>query len=276
MNSRSHFPMEKPLRVQAIEWLFPLRFLFARLTRFAPLRKLINKWCFEHDDMVYVPKDITITSHRHIAPPESLVVPSRLVEHFVEQAQYHWIMNFCICRDANGCQDYPSELGCLFLGEATRRIDPRLGRPVNKEEALEHLRACREAGLVHLIGRNKLDSVWLQVKPEEKLMTICNCCPCCCLWLILPCLDKEIGKKVAKMPGVEVAVGKACVGCGTCVPVCFVGAITIQGGRAVIGTACRGCGRCAEVCPEEAISVSISPTAVDQAIERIGKMVDIR
>ncbi|MDD3492245.1 MAG: 4Fe-4S binding protein [Candidatus Thermoplasmatota archaeon] len=267
--------MKKPLHVRLLETFFPLRFFLARLTRFAPLRKIINKLYFEHDDMVYVPRDTVIAVNRDVTPPESLVVPSRLVEHFVEEASHRWIMNFCICRDANQCWDYPQELGCLFLGEASQHIDPRLGRPASREEALEHLRKCREAGLVHLIGRNKLDAAWLKVEPEDRLMTICNCCPCCCLWLMLPHLDEEISSKVAKMPGVEVTVGPECTGCGTCVEVCFMGAITLEDGRAVIGADCRGCGRCAELCPQGAIEVSISQEALDRARDRIASRVDI-
>jgi heterodisulfide reductase subunit A-like polyferredoxin len=92
---------------------------------------------------------------------------------------------------------------------------------------------------------------------------------------MLPHLDEHLSSKVAKMPGVEVTVSDACVGCGTCTETCFVEAITIRDNRAIIDAACRGCGRCAEACPQEAIQVTISPTAVDQTIARIGKTVDI-
>jgi len=74
-------------------------------------------------------------------------------------------MDWCICRKSTKCEDYPIELGCLFLGEATLKIDPRLGHRATKQEALEHVQKCRDAGLVHLIGRNKLDSVWLNAQP---------------------------------------------------------------------------------------------------------------
>ena len=84
-------------------------------------------------------------------------------------------------------------------------------------------RRCR-AGLVHLIGRNKLDSVWLGAGPSHKLMTICNCCPCCCLWRMIPQLDPAIGAKVTRMPGVSVTVTDRCAGCGTCAAgICFCG-----------------------------------------------------
>ena len=267
--------MKRPLHVRMLETFFPFRFFLARLTRFAPLRKIITKLYFEHDDMLYVPKDTVIAMNKNIMPPESLVVPSRLVEHFVEQASHRWIMNFCICREANHCQDYPQGLGCLFLGEASQHIDSRLGHPASKEEALEHLHKCREVGLVHLIGRNKLDAAWLKIQPDDKLMTICNCCPCCCLWLMLPVLDPRLSAKVNKMPGVEVTVSDTCIGCGTCLTTCFVNAITLEKNRAVISSDCRGCGRCAEACPNGAIHVTISDDTIETVKRRIAKNVDV-
>ena len=187
------------------------------------------------------------------------------------------IMNACICRDANQCQDYPIDLGCLFLGEAALGINPQLGRRVTKENALEHVRRCREAGLVHLIGRNKLDTVWLGVGPGDKLLTVCNCCPCCCLRRVLPHVAPRISAKVTRMDGVTVAVSDRCVGCGTCTRgICFVDAIQMIDHRAAISDACRGCGRCVSVCPEEAIEISIEyDQFVEQSIARISPLVDV-
>jgi ferredoxin len=199
------------------------------------------------------------------------------VEHFVEEARYHWIMDTCICRDASHCQDYPVDLGCLFLGEAVLGINPKLGRLVTREEALAHVRRCHDAGLVHTIGRNKLDTVWLGVGPGDRLMTICNCCPCCCLWRMLPQLDPEIAAKVTRMPGVTVSVTEQCAGCGTCTQgVCFVDAIHLNEQRAVITDACRGCGRCVTACPENAIELSIDDRQfVARSIRELSSLVDV-
>jgi hypothetical protein len=187
-------------------------------------------------------------------------------------------MDRCICRDAEGCRDYPIDLGCLFLGEAAAGINPKLGRPVTQAEALAHVARAREAGLVHIIGRNKLDTVWLGVGPGQRLMTICHCCPCCCLYGILPHLAPHIGANVTAMPGVDVAVTDACTGCGICTrDVCFVEAIRLVDGRAEIAAGCRGCGRCLEACPQGAIELRIEDDAfVSKAIAELSAGVDVR
>jgi ferredoxin len=267
--------------VNLIKKAYPSRFRVARLTRLPMIGRIVDDGLFEGDDIIYLPRDAVIPTAIHvdqpIENPGDMALPSQVVEHFIEQASYHWIMDSCICRDASHCEDYPIDLGCLFLGEAVLHINPQLGRRVTKEEALIHVQRCREAGLVHLIGRNKLDSIWLGARPSHKLLTICNCCPCCCLWKVIPHLSPSIGDKVSKMPGVTVTVTDRCVGCGTCTQdVCFVDAIHLENGHAFISNACRGCGRCVEVCPERAIELSIDDARfVENTIARLSPLVDV-
>jgi len=263
--------------VKLIKKGFPGRFLIAELTKVPIIGRILDHWLFEGDNIMYLPRDQVIQINKPVGMTEEMVLPSQVVEYFVEKANYHWIMNVCICRDAMKCKDYPVDLGCLFLGEAALGINPQLGRRVTKEEALEHVRRCREAGLVHLVGRNKLDTVWLGVGPGNKLLTVCNCCPCCCLWRALPHIAPQIGAKIARMPGVTVTVTDRCSGCGTCtMGICFVDAIRLVEGRAVISDACRGCGRCVSVCPEEAIEMSIDDDQfVEQSINRLSQLVDV-
>lgn len=270
--------MSRPVwLVQLIKKTFPGRFAAAKATKMPLLDRLVDHWLFDGDDLIYLPKDKSIKIGQSIDQLGEMVLPSQVVEHFIEQASYHWIMNTCICRDAEKCEDYPIDLGCLFLGSAAMGINPKLGRRVTKEQALEHVRRCRKAGLVHLIGRNKLDTVWLGVGPGARLLTICNCCPCCCLWRVLPYLSPQIGAKVARMPGVSVAVGDDCTGCGVCAEgTCFVNAIHMVDGHAAIGEACRGCGRCVDACPQQAIEISIDYSQfVDKSVARISSLVDV-
>jgi ferredoxin len=256
---------------------FSQRFFWSKLSNYPVVGKIIDKLLFEADDIIFLPKDSAIPVNKSLDGREDMVMPSQVLDHFIKAAKYHWIMDFCICRDSSHCEDYPTELGCLFLGEAAMGINPKFGRPVTADEALAHAARCREAGLVHLIGRNKLDTVWLNVGPGRKLLTVCNCCPCCCLWKVLPVIKDDIADKITRMPGVSVTVSDRCVGCGTCTKdVCFVEAIRLDGDRAVISDACRGCGRCVTVCPTEAIDITTgSEQGVADAIERISALVEL-
>jgi len=256
---------------------FPGRFLIAKMTRVPILGGLIDGMLFANDDIIYLPQDTSLEINKPLDAPGSMVLPSQMVEHFINQASYHWIMDWCICRKSARCEHYPRELGCLFLGQAAMKIDPRLGHPATRKEALEHLKKCQAAGLVQMVGRNKLDAVWLDVSPGNKLLSICNCCPCCCLWKMLPDLSGRISSKVTKMPGVDVKVTERCTGCGTCSQgICFVRAINNEGGHAIVSPECRGCGRCVAICPNKAIELKILDSSyIEKSIERISNAVDI-
>ncbi|MDM8516809.1 4Fe-4S binding protein [Desulfobacterales bacterium HSG16] len=261
-----------------INHTFSQRFLLSKLSRYPVIGTLIRHLLFEGDEIFYILQDKVIPVNKTLSQKEDLVTPSEVLEHFIREANFHWIMDFCICRDSTKCEDYPRELGCIFLGKAAMDINPKFGRKVTPEEALEHAKRCREAGLVHLIGRNKLDTVWLNVGPGRNLLTICNCCPCCCLWKVLPEITPEISSKINRMPGVVISVTDQCVGCGKCtLDICFVDAIMIENERAVIKDHCRGCGRCVSICKNNAIEIKIeNDEFVTDTIKRISNVVDVK
>lgn len=263
--------------VTLIKKTFPGCFLIGKMTHVPVIGRLIDRTLFAGDDVIYLPRDHAIAVNQSIDVPSGAALPSQVVDRFIEQANYHWIMDTCLCRDASNCEDYSANLGCLFLGEAALGINPKLGRRVSREEALTHAQRCREAGLVHMVGRNKLDTVWLGVGPGEKLLTICNCCPCCCLWRVLPTIAPDIGNKITKMPGITMRVTEACTGCGVCAQgVCFVNAIHLVDDRAAISESCRGCGRCVDACPQEAITLIIEDDySVEETIAHLESLVDV-
>jgi ferredoxin len=263
--------------VNFLEKLFPYRFLGAKLTKIPPIRKLSDRMLFDKTNLTILPKDTVIKINKPIPPSDTIVLPSQVVEYFIRRSTYRFIMSFCICRDALHCVNYPATLGCLFLGEAARDIPPAFGRAATIEEALTHVQRCRAAGLVHLVGRDKIDETWLGIRQGEKLMTICNCCHCCCLWKMLPDLDPQISAKVRRMPGVVVSVTDGCTGCGWCVETCFVHAIHLTNGHAVIGDQCRGCGRCVDRCPRHAVRLTITDKRFgEHTIDRIESVVNVR
>jgi ferredoxin len=257
---------------------FSQRFLLSRLTsRYRTFGRLVDHLLFEDDDLMILPRDRVIPINRQLSGGSDVALPSLLLERLIRKTDHLWKMDFCICRESSDCRNYPHDLGCLFMGAAAMDINPKFGRPVTREEALAHVQRCREAGLVHLVGRNKLDAVWLNVGPGSKLLTVCNCCECCCLWQILPHVSSEIGAKLTSMPGVRVTVTDACVGCGSCTQdVCFVDAVRVLEGTAVIGSECRACGRCVDACPNEAIAMELhDPDFPDPAWIRLHRAADL-
>jgi len=258
-----------------LEKLLPYRFSLARLTHVPVVRWIITKMLFKNNNLTYLTKDSVVEIHlrKEIHPIDNIAVPSKIVEHFIEHSSFRFLMDFCICRESNQCEHYPIELGCLFMGEAARKIPTELGRSVSKEEALAHVNQCRDAGLVHLIGRDKLDETWLGVGSSIPLVTVCNCCECCCLWRMRPLLHHALSSTIQRMPGVSMRVNENCMGCGVCTEdVCFIQGIAIQADKAVISDDCVACGRCAEQCPHDAIEIVIEDEAyIKKTIERVTK-----
>lgn len=267
--------------VELLKKHFNLRYIGAEMTKWPLVGRLMERALFNGhqtgDALFYLPKD-RVLIQQEFHPQENFAVPSSVVEHFIQQSGYIFLMNKCICREAADCQDYDHDIGCIFLGEAVLDINPKLGSLVDQETALAHVKRAREAGLVHLIGRDKIDAVWMGVKPSTKLMTICNCCPCCCLFRFLPNLAPKLQKKIERMPMVHMEVTEDCTGCGACTEdVCFIDVVEVRDGRAVIREDCRGCGNCVEACPEGAIRVVVeSPEYIGHAIERLSQAVDVQ
>ena len=265
------------------KFVFGTRYRLASWTRKSKtFNKLIRKMLFDGDDMVVIPKDkvVTRTINANIEisdPSDSTVLPSDVVKRLISSADDIFIMNFCLCRKSNDCMDYPIDHGCVFLGKGARKIPSDFGHMATSEEANAYIDECGEKGLVHIIGRNKLDSIWLHTGDKKDLMTICNCCPCCCLWNMTRNISDDIGKVFKRMDGVTVNLDSTkCIQCGSCSEICFTKAVKVSEGRFEIDqNLCRGCGRCAEECPADAITITYDEGAIDGIVDRIGSLVNL-
>ena len=270
------------ISVFLVNRVFNTRYRLASMTRKHPrFGRLVRRIAFQDDDMIVIPK--AGTAHRTVEvnidiedAGERNVVPSDLVKNVLMRSERIFIMDYCLCRRSNRCEDYPIDRGCIFVGKGTERISAKYGRFATPEEACAYIDECDELGLVHIIGRNKLDSLWLHTGNHRDLMTICNCCPCCCLWNMVRDIDGGIASSYRRMPGAEVSVdaGK-CIGCGICMERCFVKAISIEGGKCVLDSEkCRACGRCSEECPTDAITITYDPDIIGSETERILSLVN--
>ena len=269
------------LTKRLMRYLFGAKHPLAKLTRKSKLfDRFIRKALFDGDNMIVVPKD-DIARSRNIPMDISIedggnrtVLPSEVVKSVLRNVDDIFIMNFCLCRRSNRCEDYPVERGCIFIGDGVRKIPPEMGRMATAEEAIEYLDECAALGLVHIIGKNKVDRVWLSTG-KSKLMTICNCCPCCCLWTVTGYASEGINSVFTRMPGVEISLdANKCIGCGMCQDICFTRAVTITDGKCSIDQkGCRGCGRCADICPADAITITYDESVIDSEVSRFTDMV---
>lgn len=246
--------------------MWPARHYIASMTKWPVIGWLMKKALFEGDYLTFLPSEEALGKKTKVA------LPGVVVDHFIEKADYRFLMNACICRDASNCTNYPVDIGCLFIGEAARQINPALGREVTVEEARALQRRSEKTGLINLVGKNRLDKVWLGVEPGERLLTVCHCCHCCCLWKLVTVLPGSLAQMVHKMEGVEVTVNGRCSGCSDCLEYCFVQAISLNNSKALIAVdLCRGCGRCVLNCPQEAIELTFCESDYFQkCLELIG------
>jgi ferredoxin len=260
-----------PITFKAITRIIRFREFVGKLAGLPGLRR-VTGWVFgpRYARFSYVPVC------ENLELPPGTAAPLAVLEHFIEKACHHVILPQCICRDVNRCRDYTHSIGCIFMGEAARDIDPRVGRHVSKDEALAHLRRGFDAGLTPMLGKLKLDAMALGISPVTRMMSICQCCPCCCMFAFGRFAGREARDFFVRFPGVRVEVGGDCDGCGECVVNCLWGQISLRGGRADIGEECKACGRCASLCPRGAVKVIVDdPRFIEQAIDLVSTWTDV-
>lgn len=173
----------------------------------------------------------------------------------------------CVCRaatEARGVRscDYPIHDVCFLFNEAAREaIELGYGKELSNEEGIELMHQLRDMGLVQVISN------------AARPLSLCNCCSCCCI-----CLNS-----IAKQEGTiaipsrfqaEIDRGENCVGCGRCVSICQMSAITLsETGAGISAAACIGCGQCVVKCPAQVIRMKLKPGAPSglarQTLDRI-------
>ena len=212
---------------------------------------------------------------------EDQVLPHIVTEYFIKKAGTILLMD-CPCRTTNGCENHDVELGCTWLGEGAGKVDLSRwpgARLATKKEALERERLAYENGLVPHMGKLRDDAKAYNVMDyENKFMSICHCCSCCCVVALMKYGPSEYKDVVKRMEGVEVKVDRdICLGCGECFKVCIYDAMKMKENMAMIDQKdCKGCGRCEMVCPNGAISIAIdSYDRIDEFIARFESRVDI-
>ncbi|MFX0103208.1 MAG: DUF362 domain-containing protein [Candidatus Hodarchaeota archaeon] len=212
---------------------------------------------------------------------EDQILPFKVTEYFIQKAGTILLMD-CPCRTANKCKNHDVKLGCTWLGRGAGKIDRSKwpgARLATKEEALERERLAYENGLVPHLGKIRGDAKLYDVlEYEHEFMSICHCCPCCCIVAVAKYAPSEYKQIVKRMEGVEVRVNRdKCVGCGKCFKVCIYNGLEMKEDKAMINQDnCMGCGRCERICPNGAISISIDDyDRIYEVFARFDSRVDI-
>lgn len=250
------------------------------LSRIPVFKKLfLNHYDPKHSTGSPIPINVSLGTY------ENQMVPLVVLEHFLKKASIRYLVD-CGCRIRHQCEDYDYRLGCMYLGKGAGKLDLNLPWRIEKhahlatyEEAIEQARKAIDSGLVPVMGRYRAEAAVMYALPDEgDMLTICYCCPCCCVQEGMKYSSPAIKAVFKRMEGLSVKVDKdLCVGCEECLEVCIYAGISKEDGKAQINQKnCLGCGRCERKCPNDAISITIDDFShVDELIARIESYVDV-
>lgn len=174
------------------------------------------------------------------------------------RSKTHFAVRNCICRqearlDGKGC-DRPLESCLAFDDAALNTVATGKGRMISLEEALEIVDAAKKAGLV------------LQPSNSQDPIVMCTCCSCCCGVLRNIKKHPEPARMVANA-FIARYDAETCIGCGKCVAVCPMAAVTLEEAIDFNPARCIGCGLCTDVCPAQAV-VMVRKSAKQPAIPK--------
>jgi len=250
------------------------------ITRLPIFRTIIEKWYDPKTaDASYIPINASLGT------VEDKVLPLKVLEYFINKAEHFLLCHSCGCRVYNQCQDHDHTIGCLYIGadtvnvkEVFPKIIPERSHFGTKEEAMDRVKKAYDNGLITVIGRLKWDAEAMGVPDRGHFMTVCFCCPCCCIAGKRMYGTIELQNMMQRIEGVSVKVDEdLCSGCEDCMEVCvFEGMEMIDGTAKVNQEKCLGCGRCERVCPNDAITITLDdPKRLDEFISRIEANVDV-
>ena len=180
---------------------------------------------------------------------ESNVSEFDKIQELLKTTDGPYMVTNCICKQLKDMEEDPCKVTsrrelCMGFGHAAQLyIDQGWGREVTKEEAKE------------ILNQNQMDGLVLQADNSQKLTFICSCCSCCCEGLSRFFKIPNPGEMMITNYYAEVNVNE-CTGCETCIQICPMEAIKMDGDTAKIKKKrCIGCGNCASKCPSEAIKM---------------------
>jgi len=182
--------------------------------------------------------------------PDEAALPAEGVKDYeraswiVDQAR-RIVLAHCPCRRRERACDHETEVCMWFDDLADYALGQQMARPISREEALETLARCSEAGLVH------------HTENLARPRVICNCCSCCCAFL-RPHVVHGLDLPVATSRYQAALDADLCVDCGACIERCHFHALSEGDGCPTLHSEkCLGCGLCVTACPSGALTLAI-------------------
>jgi ferredoxin len=227
----------------------------------------------EDDEASYIPinAEIEVTN-----TPLPLIILEEVIRHSTHRV----ITKTCTCRHSWDCKAFDKSIGCMHIGEATKEEPPNVADHVSIEEAITHARKAIAAGLMPTLGRASIDNRLWGVDSGRPFITVCFCCPCCCVALSTAGLFRrgpEWQKGWKRLPGVRVLLDKEkCNGCGACERKCPCNAITMKDGKAELDeNLCKACDLCAKTCMRDAVKLKVDDLdfTINSLINRLDRKV---
>ena len=187
----------------------------------------------------------------------------------------HIGVGVCYCRHkmqhvGRAC-DAPMDI-CMTLNTCAESLTRHgVARSVSAEECLDLLDEAQDWNLVQF-GEN--------IQQNETF--ICNCCGCCCE-AMLAMQRFGVTRPIHTTGFVPTVDTARCTGCGKCVSVCPVGAMSLVSAHdpadrkrrvaKVDERVCLGCGVCVKPCPQDAIILRSRAKNVITPVDSVHKAV---
>ena len=179
-------------------------------------------------------------------------LPIDLMKKVVKDSSYRAIIKTCMCRETFTCNDYPRDLGCLFIGTGAHSVvDNGIANEATLEECYAHIDRAAKLGLAGKVFWVEIEEYVWGVKDEniQNFLEICFCCPCCCAAFSF---DRKSNRTGLTLPtGWVTKVDENCVKCGACIKACPSDHIAMGTSTIIIDEKCSGCGLCIDVCSKQ-------------------------